>query len=85
MFTITAPDGTRLHRGYGMWAVSPDGRTIALLAGPESGPDQIWIRELDSVASRPVMGTEGATQPFWSPDSKSMGFVANALHEMGGR
>jgi eukaryotic-like serine/threonine-protein kinase len=77
MFTIAAPDGTRIHRGYGMLAVSPDGRTIAFLAGPESGPDQIWIRELDSVASRPVTGTEGATQPFWSPDSKSMGFVAN--------
>ena len=58
MFTIAAPDGTRLHRGYGMLAVSPDGRTIAFLAGPESGPDQIWIRELDSVASRPVTGTE---------------------------
>jgi eukaryotic-like serine/threonine-protein kinase len=77
MFTIAAPDGTRLHRGYGMLAVSPDGRTIAFLAGPESGPDQIWIRELDSLASRPVTGTEGAMQPFWSPDSKSMGFVAN--------
>jgi DNA-binding winged helix-turn-helix (wHTH) protein len=50
--------------------LSPDGRYLAIAAG------QLWIRPLDAFETRPVSGTEGATFPFWSPDSQSVGFFA---------
>ena len=37
----------------------------------------LWIRQLDSLAFKPLAGTEGATLPFWSPDSQSVGFFVN--------
>ena len=36
----------------------------------------MWIRTLDSLTSVSIKGTEGATDPFWSPDSRSIGFFA---------
>ena len=38
---------------------------------------QLWVRSLDTGEQRPLRGTEGATYPFWSPDSRSIGFFAN--------
>ena len=35
----------------------------------------LWVRELDSLGARPLPGTEVAAFPFWSPDSRSIGFV----------
>jgi len=60
----------------GSLAISPDGKTI-LFAVSEQGRSQFWIRSLDSVSSRPLEGTDGATYPFWSPDSQSVGFFTN--------
>jgi Tol biopolymer transport system component/predicted Ser/Thr protein kinase len=57
-------------------AVSPDGKTIAFATSVD-GKGQIWIRDLDSLAARPLAGTEGATLPFWSPDSRWIGFFAD--------
>jgi Tol biopolymer transport system component len=56
-------------------AISPDGRTIAFVATAE-GQSRLWLRSLESGASRPVTGTDGAEFPFWSPDSRSVGFFA---------
>jgi Tol biopolymer transport system component len=57
-------------------AVSPDGRTIAFVApGPSRAP-VVWVRDLSSPAQRALGGTEGARQPFWSPDGKWIGFFA---------
>ena len=58
-------------------AISPDGRRLAIVA---IGPDkktQIWIRPLDALAAVPLPGTEGATSPFWSPDSRFLAFFAD--------
>jgi len=57
-------------------AVSPDGRRLAFLAtGPGGG--LLWVRDLDSLVARPLAGTEGAFEPFWLPDSRSIGFFAS--------
>lgn len=58
-------------------AVSPDGQTIAVVL-VKDGRQQIWLRRLDSPEMTPLAGTEGAANPFWSPDSRSIGFFADA-------
>jgi len=53
-------------------AVSPNGRHISYVAGP--GDQRLWVRDLDVEEPRELAGTEGASQPFWSPDSRFIGF-----------
>jgi serine/threonine protein kinase len=55
-------------------AISPDGLKIVYVAGSEG--QSLWVRSLDSVVAQPLAGTDGATYPFWSPDSRSIGFFA---------
>ena len=57
-------------------AMSPDGRSLAFVASDADGTSHIWIRELGSVVPRRVGSTANATYPFWSPDSRSLGFFA---------
>ena len=56
--------------------LSPDGRYIVFSANGENGK-QLYLRPLDSLTSRPVAGTESAMFPFWSPDSKAIGFFTD--------
>jgi Tol biopolymer transport system component len=70
---IFAPDGTTIASGQ---PLSPDGRRIAFVAGPE-GKRQIWIRPLDSAVAQPIPGTEGAERLVWSADSQSIAFFAD--------
>lgn len=56
--------------------ISPDGRTLAYSA-PSQGKFAIWLRELGVMGAHPRQGTEGGRFPFWSPDSKSIGFFAD--------
>jgi serine/threonine protein kinase/Tol biopolymer transport system component len=56
-------------------AVSPDGRRLALATRIE-GRAQLWLRSLDSLTAQPLSGTEGGSAPFWSPDSRFIGFFA---------
>ncbi|MFN0096220.1 MAG: protein kinase domain-containing protein [Dehalococcoidia bacterium] len=68
------------------FALSPDGRSLVFVASGD-GPSRLWLRPLDRAEAQPLPGTEGATYPFWSPDSRSIGFFAgNALRrlEVGG-
>jgi hypothetical protein len=58
-------------------AISPDGRRLVFVAFAE-GQQRLWLRPLDAVEAQPIVGTEGATYPFWSPDSRSIGFFADA-------
>jgi eukaryotic-like serine/threonine-protein kinase len=57
----------------GSIAVSPDGRWLAFTAAT-GGNDQLWVRALDALTAQALPGTEGARYPFWSPDSRSIGF-----------
>ena len=56
--------------------VSPDGRYIAYNATDEQGRTMIWLRPLNALDAQPMPGTEDAMRPFWSPDSKFLGFMA---------
>jgi serine/threonine protein kinase len=57
------------------FALSPDGRYIVFVASGD-GPQRLWLRALDKTDAQPLAGTEGANYPFWSPDSRSIGFTA---------
>jgi len=57
--------------------VSPDGSRVAFLADNPEGKRLLWIRSLDSLTAQALAGTEGATAPFWAPDSRSIGYFAN--------
>ncbi|MEP6707320.1 MAG: protein kinase [Pyrinomonadaceae bacterium] len=56
--------------------VSPDGRRLAFVAAIADGRNLLWVRSLDALSARPLAGTEGASFPFWSPDSRFLGFFA---------
>ena len=56
--------------------ISPDGTRLAFSARGAAGDTTLWIRTLDSLTSVSIRGTDGATDPFWSPDSRSIGFFA---------
>ena len=56
-------------------AVSPDGRHLAFVATSEK-EQLLWVRRLDTLDARALPGTEGATYPFWSPDSRFIAFFA---------
>jgi eukaryotic-like serine/threonine-protein kinase len=57
-------------------ALSPDGTTLAIDASGPDGKRQLWVRRLDGFAVQSLTGTDDATCPFWSPDSKFIGFFA---------
>ena len=63
------------HDGF---AISSDGSTLAFAARNAAGLRQIWVRRLDSDAARAIPGTDGGRYPFWSPDGRSIGFIADA-------
>ena len=59
-----------------MVALSPDGTHLAYLGGSVRGQYQLYLRAMDSLEARPIPGTEGALNPFFSPDGQWIGFFA---------
>jgi serine/threonine protein kinase len=57
-------------------SVSPDGRRIVFGARGAEGKTQLWVRSLDSAVAQSLAGTDNAQLPFWSPDSRSIAFIA---------
>ncbi len=51
----------------------------AWFSRPDKIRRQLWLRPLDSQEARPLAGTDGAQYPFWSPDSRSVGFTAGGV------
>jgi len=58
------------------FAVSPDGRRIAFASLSSRGERLIWVRSLDRADPVPLAGTDGASDPFWSPDGREIAFYA---------
>ena len=72
---VSPPAGVPLAVDTSRVAVSPDGRSVAYVAG-RGRRQQIYLRDLDQFDSIPIPGTEGASNPFFSPDSQWLGFSA---------
>ena len=75
---ILLPEGLQvsLANPAGRFALSPDGRRLAVVASDMTGRSMLWIRPLDSGIAQPISGTEGASFPFWAPNSRSVAFLA---------
>ena len=59
-------------------ALSPDGTMLALVAGRHIDSAQLYVRRLDALQATPLAGTEGARNPFFSPDGLWIGFFSGA-------
>ena len=82
-FSIAPPERSAFASGGGgAWGspvvVSPDGRRIVLVVIGPDGTRQLWIRPLDAATPQLLAGTEGASSPFWSPDSRWIAFFADS-------
>jgi len=53
--------------------ISPDGDAVAYIAG-----STLWLRELDAVEPRALETMNGIAHPFWSPDSRQIGFISGS-------
>ncbi len=60
---------------YPAIALSPDGRTL-VYSRNVGGPSQLYVRAMDELEPRAIPGTEGGLNPFFSPDSQSLGFLS---------
>ncbi len=74
--SLLAPEKSQFNFNAGPMALSPDGRRLAFVATSSDGKDLLWVRPLNSLSAQPLAGTEGASYPFWSPDSRFLGFFA---------
>ena len=72
-FPIVMPEKALI---IGPPTISPDGRYVVFRLNTGDGKDLLWVRALGSFEARPLLGTDGGFQPFWSPDSRAVGFFA---------
>jgi serine/threonine protein kinase/Tol biopolymer transport system component len=72
--SVVAPPGTTIYPDSTQVVISPNGKMVAFVTGDVSKPTALWVRSLDSLAARQLDGTDGALLPFWSPDSRRIGF-----------
>ncbi|HSE48689.1 MAG TPA: protein kinase [Terriglobales bacterium] len=56
--------------------ISPDGSKLAFTATSADGVTTLWLKDLSSDSNQEFAGTEGASFPFWSPDSRYIAFFA---------
>ena len=68
---ITPPQSASLD-----FALSPNGRYIVFVASVD-GRQRLWLRSLDTMDAQAMAGTDGAGYPFWSADSRSIGYFAS--------
>ena len=74
--SIVSPDATSFVAGIPVVALSPDGSRVAYVTrGP--GGSGLWVRPIDAAKPTLIATSDDANCPFWSPDSRSVGFYAN--------
>jgi serine/threonine protein kinase len=78
-FSVPLPEKTVLATDVEQHnlSISPDGRYLAFIAA-SGGHTMLWVRPFDALSAKPLAGTENAISPFWSPDSRVIGFFADA-------
>ncbi len=75
-FTIALPQDTAIDPLRGAVAVSLDGTRMVYVAAHEGRP-RLFLRTIDRDTPEPVDGSDGAADPFFSPDGQWIGFFAH--------
>ena len=75
---VAPPKGLRFnfHSTFAP-ALAPDGHAVVFGAMGSSGQTVLWVRSLDGSSTYPLTGTEDSGAPFWSADSRRIGFEAH--------
>ncbi|MGH9498878.1 MAG: protein kinase domain-containing protein [Terriglobales bacterium] len=74
---IELPNGVDMNmNAFGGAVISPDGKKLAIPGAVPVG-SELWVRDMTSGKAAAVPGTQGASFPFWSPDSNMIGFFSN--------
>jgi Tol biopolymer transport system component len=73
-FLIAPPDGMTLQSAG---VISPDGRWLVYVGADSSGQSMLMLRALADIDAKPIAGTDGASTPFWSPDSQEIAFFGD--------
>ena len=73
--SILPPDKGNFEFGRGGLALAPNGQQLVYIATVE-GKTQLWLRRFGRGSAQPINGTDNASYPFWSPDSRYVGFFA---------
>jgi serine/threonine-protein kinase len=72
-YSIALPDVEALgvsDNNFYRIAISPSGEYLAYV-----GASRLWLRRRDELHATPVVGGQGAIDPFFSPDGSRLGFV----------
>ena len=72
---LLPPVGTSFDTRYSP-AVSPDGTMITSVVVGTDGKSSLYLRRLESQEMQQLPDSENAAHPFWSPDSRWIGFFA---------
>ncbi len=72
-FSISPPEKVSVTSAR---IISPDGQRIAFAATDSAGKTLLWVRPLDQLTMQPLAGTDDANYPFWSADSRFIGFFS---------
>jgi len=77
--SVTFPENAQMHLSLPRpsLAVSPDGRQIVYTAGGGPESPQLWIRDLEDFAPRPIPGTRDGRMATFSPDGRWVAFFTN--------
>jgi eukaryotic-like serine/threonine-protein kinase len=77
--SLLPPAGISLYPDSTGVAISPDGTMVAFVVGAITRSEtELWVRSLDSMTARRLDGGDGANLPFWSPDSRHIGFFTGS-------
>jgi serine/threonine protein kinase len=57
-------------------AISPNGKLLAFVGLDSVGKSNLWVRPLNALSGQLLNGTEDASYPFWSQDSRFIAFFA---------
>jgi Tol biopolymer transport system component len=74
--SLLPPAGTEFASYLAPLAVSPDGQRIVFGVRTSDGKRVLFLRVFAEAEAQKLPGTEDATYPFWSPDSRTIGFFA---------
>jgi len=73
---VTLPLTDQLALGDRGIALSPDGSRLVYVARHGDSDYRLYMRAINRFEATPILGTEGASNPFFSPDGQSVGFSA---------